>query len=284
MVLDKFISKVFDNNDNYFNKVYVDEDVIESVVFYSKKSFPNEFLAMLDGYVEDNTLFINSLIFLPGERSHTGASFNDWLLPPDQKKWGTVHSHPGFNTAYPSGADLVTFSKFGSFHIIVCEPYSLETMNAYNAKGEPITFKVGNFKNEHDDLMLQDLAEIQKEIEEESENSDDIFTKINKAFTDDDDDFYESLDDDLEKVNKYSSEFCDVNMNEIGNNHLDSNKINSFVIEEPIENDLDKTIFRINGERISGQDPNLNIVIEIPKDGGNPHIKLINKKDNFDNK
>ncbi|MCQ2977568.1 MAG: Mov34/MPN/PAD-1 family protein [archaeon] len=206
MVLDKFISKVFENKDNKFNKVCVDVDVINSIVFYSKKSFPNEFLAMFDGYVENMTLFITSLIFLPGERSHNSASFNDWLLPPDQKKLGSVHSHPGFNTAYPSNADLVTFSKYGSFHIILCEPYSLETMNAYDSNGDPITFEVGKFRKEEDDLMLEDLAEIQKELEEDNGFSEDLFTKLDKAFSDDDD-FYDSLNDDSEKVNKYSDEF-----------------------------------------------------------------------------
>lgn len=206
MVLDKFISKVFENKDNKFNKVCVDVDVINSIVFYSKKSFPNEFLAMFDGYVENMTLFITSLIFLPGERSHNSASFNDWLLPPDQKKLGSVHSHPGFNTAYPSNADLVTFSKYGSFHIILCEPYSLETMNAYDSNGDPITFEVGKFRKEVDDLMLEDLAEIQKELEEDNGFSEDLFTKLDKAFSDDDD-FYDSLNDDSEKVNKYSDEF-----------------------------------------------------------------------------
>lgn len=217
MVFDK-VKSFFDNDDknnknksNQFNKVCVDESVIDSVVFYSKKSYPNEFLAMFDGYIEDNTLFIDSLIFLPGERSHTGASFNDWLLPPDQKKYGSVHSHPGYDSAYPSGADLVTFSKYGYFHIIVCEPYSLETMKAYDSHGNPTTFEVANFKRVENDLMMEDLEEIRKEMEMEEKigksSSEDIFTKINKAFAEEDDDFYNDLDNDLEKVNKYSHEF-----------------------------------------------------------------------------
>ncbi|MCQ2964567.1 MAG: Mov34/MPN/PAD-1 family protein [archaeon] len=205
MVFDKVISKILDNDKNQFTKVIIDESVIDSIVFYSKKSYPNEFLAMFDGFIKDSTLFIDSLIFLPGERSHTGASFNDWLLPPDQKKLGTVHSHPGYNSAYPSVADLTTFSKYGQFHIILCEPYSLETMEAYDINGDSTTFEVARFKEEKEDLMMEDLAEIKKEIEnDESSLSEDIFTKINKAFADDDDDFYDNFDDELEKVNKYS--------------------------------------------------------------------------------
>ena len=64
---------------------------------------------MFDGYVKDEVLYISGLVFLGGERSHTSASFNDWLLPPNQKIWGSVHSHPG-SSARPSNADLMTFS------------------------------------------------------------------------------------------------------------------------------------------------------------------------------
>ena len=113
--------------DKTYDKVIVDSGVIDSAVidsavYYSKKSFPHEFLALFDGKIEDNTLYITSMIFLGGERSNTSASFNEWNIPPSQAIYGSIHSHPGINTAYPSDADLVTFAKFGSFHIIVCEP------------------------------------------------------------------------------------------------------------------------------------------------------------------
>ena len=124
MGFEDLVSKM--NERNQFRKVCVDQGVIDSVVFYSKKSYPNEFLAMLDGHVKDNVLYITGLLFLPGERSHTSASFNDWMIPPNQKKWGSVHSHPG-NNANPSHADLMTFSK---------------------------------------DLMLEDLKQIKEEIDE----------------------------------------------------------------------------------------------------------------------
>ena len=55
------------------------------------------------------------------------------------------------------------------------------------------------------------LCELCEELEmEESLNkssSEDIFTKINKAFAEDDDDFYDNFDEELEKINKYSHEF-----------------------------------------------------------------------------
>ena len=154
---------------------------------------------MLDGHVKDNVLYITGLLFLPGERSHTSASFNDWMIPPNQKKWGSVHSHPG-NNANPSHADLMTFSKHGPFHIIVCEPYSLETMKAYNAYGEPVGFEVGNFRDENKDLMLEDLKQIKEEIDEmDGEDLSPSFFDLDKDLS--------YFDDDKEKTNKYSHEF-----------------------------------------------------------------------------
>ena len=45
MGFEDLVSKM--NEKNQFKKVCVDQGVIDSVVFYSKKSYPNEFLAML---------------------------------------------------------------------------------------------------------------------------------------------------------------------------------------------------------------------------------------------
>ena len=197
------------NQKNQFEKVCIDQGVIDSVVFYSKKSYPNEFLAMFDGYVKDKVLYITGLLFLPGERSHTSATFNDWMIPPSQKKWGSVHSHPG-NNASPSHADLITFSKHGPFHIIVCEPYSLETMKAYDAYGMPTTFEVGSFSDENRDLMFEDLEKIKEEIKDE---------ELSPSFFDLDKDL-SYFDDDREKTNKYSHEFSDNNASNYSSNFV----------------------------------------------------------------
>ena len=235
------------NQKNQFEKVCIDQGVIDSVVFYSKKSYPNEFLAMFDGYVKDKVLYITGLLFLPGERSHTSATFNDWMIPPSQKKWGSVHSHPG-NNASPSHADLITFSKHGPFHIIVCEPYSLETMKAYDAYGMPTTFEVGSFSDENRDLMFEDLEKIKEEIEGE---------ELSPSFFDLDKDL-SYFDDDREKTNKYSHEFSD--------NHP-SNYSSNFISDEDLGAiDLNPKVVEIGGERINGQSPQLGIVIEF-RDG-----------------
>ena len=57
-----------------------------------QKNHPNEFLAFFDGNVRDNKLILDSLLFLPGETSNTGATFNEGLSP--YQKYGTVHFSP----------------------------------------------------------------------------------------------------------------------------------------------------------------------------------------------
>ena len=123
-----FISKILGNKDEEFTEVRVDREVLESVIYYSKKAYPNEFLAFFDGQIKDKILYITSLLFVPGETCETGAVVHTELIPMNTKYMGSVHSHPG-PSARPSDADLRTFSKNGYFHMIVCLPYSMETLN-----------------------------------------------------------------------------------------------------------------------------------------------------------
>ena len=37
-----FISKILGNNDEEFKEVRIDREVLESVIYYSKKAYPNE--------------------------------------------------------------------------------------------------------------------------------------------------------------------------------------------------------------------------------------------------
>lgn len=253
------------NKKNQFDRVCIDQGVIDSVIFYSKKSYPNEFLAMFDGHIENKTLYITGLLFLPGERSHTSATFNDWLIPPNQKKWGSVHSHPG-NNANPSHADLMTFSKHGPFHIIVCEPYSLETMKAYDAQGVPTTFEVGHFAVSNEDIMLEDLEEIKKDIDEMADE------ELTPSFFDLDEDLSD-IDDDEEKFNKYSHELeadfaLRSNLNRSSNSYSSNISFNPYSVSDDDLGsiDLNPKVVEIGGERINGQSPKLGLVIEF-RDG-----------------
>jgi len=145
-----FLSKIFNKDEEEFDEVCVDREVLDSVIYYSKKAFPNEFLAFFDGEIIDRKLYITSLLFIPGETSETGAVLHTELIPLNTKYWGSVHSHPG-PSAMPSGADLKTFSKYGLFHMIVCLPYSLETFKSYDRYGNPLGYTVGDYGHLVDD-------------------------------------------------------------------------------------------------------------------------------------
>ena len=108
-----FISKLFGNKEDEFEEVRVDREVLESVIYYAKKAYPNEFLAFFDGKIKDKVLYITGLIFVPGETCETGAVVHTEMIPMGTKYMGSVHSHP-VPSAMPSDADLVTFSKSNS--------------------------------------------------------------------------------------------------------------------------------------------------------------------------
>lgn len=187
-----FISKLFGNNDDEFEEVRVDREVLNSVIYYSKQAYPNEFLAFLDGKIKNRILYITGLIFIPGETCETGAVIHSEIVPMNTKYFGSVHSHPG-PSASPSDADLMTFSKNGYFHMIVCLPYSYNTFKAYDRHGESIDYIVGDYAY----LVNDDLDEFFDE--------DDVLTDNDEFkpgfFDEDDDEFFKNLDE--EKVNHY---------------------------------------------------------------------------------
>lgn len=181
-----FISKLFGNDDEEFKEVRVDREVLESVIYYSKKSYPNEFLAFLDGEIKDKILYITGLIFLPGERSESSAIIHTEMIPMNTKYMGSVHSHPG-PSARPSDADLKTFSRNGYFHMIVCLPYSFETFKSYDRYGQPLDYSVGDYSY----LIDENPDEFFDESDVVTDNDD-----FKPGFFDEDDDeFFQTLDD-----------------------------------------------------------------------------------------
>ena len=208
-----FISKLFRNDDEEFKEVRIDREVLESVIYYSKKAYPNEFLAFFDGEIKNKILYITGLIFVPGETCNTGAVVHTELIPINTKYFGSVHSHPG-PSARPSDADLITFSRYGYFHMIVCLPYSLETFKAYNRYGEPANYSVGDYN-----YLISDNTD-------DFFDEDDVLTdsdEFKPGFLDEDDDeFFQTLDE--ERVNRYD-EF--ENKNRISHNQVIKIELNS---------------------------------------------------------
>lgn len=204
-----FISKIFSNNDDEFSEVRIDREVLESVIYYSKKAYPNEFLAFFDGQIKNKVLYITGLIFMPGETSETGAVVHTEMVPINTKYFGSVHSHPG-PSARPSDADLNTFSKNGYFHMIVCLPYSLETFKAYDRYGEPATYSIGDYSY----LANNDSSEFFDE--------DDVLTDsdvFKPGFLDEEDDeFFQNLDE--ERIDYYEEYEKQHQIEVISNNQL----------------------------------------------------------------
>ena len=184
-----FLSKIFGNDDEEFSEVRVDSEVMDSVIYYAKKAYPYEFLAFFDGKIIDKILYITGLIFIPGETGETGAVVHTDLIPVTTKYWGSVHSHPG-PSARPSDADLMTFSKNGYFHMIVCLPYSLETFKAYDRYGKPQEYTIGDYSHLIEDYsdeffdeddVLKDSDEFKPGLLDEA---DDEFFKTEDTFVD----------------------------------------------------------------------------------------------------
>ena len=181
-------SKIFDSNEE-FSEVRVDCEVLDSVIYYAKKAYPNEFLAFFDGEIIDKILYITGLLFIPGETCETGAVVHTELIPMTTKYWGSVHSHPG-PSARPSDADLKTFSKNGYFHMIVCLPYSLETFRAYDRYGNPQSYTIGDYGYLVDDDIDEffDEDDVLKDSDEFKpgflDEADDEFFKTGDTFVD----------------------------------------------------------------------------------------------------
>ena len=189
-----FISKLFQNDEDEFKEVRVDIEVLESVIYYAKQAYPNEFLAFFDGEIKNKILYITSLIFVPGETCETGAVVHTELIPMNTKYLGSVHSHPG-PSAQPSSADLKTFSKYGYFHMIVCLPYSFETFRAYDRYGNPQNYSIGDYS-----YLVNDEDVVSEFFDEDDVVTDDDEFKPG-FFDENDDEFFKTLDE--ERKNQY---------------------------------------------------------------------------------
>jgi len=112
---------------------------LEAVVLAARNTFPDEFLALLSSK-KDNGI-IDEFVLLPSIYGKTFSSIRLDLLPYTAGTLGSVHSHPS-HYASPSGADLRTFKKMGKIHLIIARPFNLESVKAFDAKGNPVALEV----------------------------------------------------------------------------------------------------------------------------------------------
>lgn len=121
-----------------YEKVSIKKDVIDEIITLSKKAYPKEFLAFLDGEVKNKTLTIKSLLYQIYQSSKNAAAPK---IDPSLHSIGTVHSHPSYNNE-PSKADLQFFNRQGSIHLIICRPYTEKNIKAYGSNGNIVDFEV----------------------------------------------------------------------------------------------------------------------------------------------
>lgn len=226
-----FISRILGNKNDEFKEVRVDREVLESVIYYSKKAYPNEFLAFFDGQIKDKILYITGLIFVPGETCETGAVVHTELIPMNTKYMGSVHSHPG-PSAMPSDADLMTFSRHGYFHMIVCLPYSLETFKSYDRYGNHMDYTLGDYG-----FLIDDDTDDFFDESDLVTDSDDFQPGF---FDEEDDEFFKTLDD--ERKNHYDDYERQHQVEVISNTQMPGNVIR-------IELNPDGSVKKISNEK-----------------------------------
>ncbi|WP_455645055.1 Mov34/MPN/PAD-1 family protein [Methanosphaera sp.] len=164
-------------NDKEIKEVQVDQKVIDEVIKIAINADPKEYVALLSGSIKKNILKVTGLIFLPFEASDTSAVMQVFMMPMTTNAVGSIHSHPG-PSAQPSNADLTFFSKNGYFHMIICRPYNVNTISAYDAYGNNMPFTITDLGDEveikqwdeldidhelFDEELLKELQELEEE-------------------------------------------------------------------------------------------------------------------------
>jgi len=137
--IDYIIEKIFGLKK--IKRIKVDSRVVDEIIETARNVHPKEFAALLEGKIEDDSLHVKGLIFLPGETSNEGAVMQVLMLPPFTSAIGSVHSHPTPNNN-PSREDLHFFSKNGLFHMIIAYPYREDTIASYDRYGNTIDFEI----------------------------------------------------------------------------------------------------------------------------------------------
>ena len=140
MKLSNIFGKIFGTSREEIEEVQIDREIIEEIMNIAKESYPNEFMALLEGKIEGPIVRITGLIFLPVETSNEGAVMQVFMQPLTVNSVGSVHSHPGYS-ASPSDADLQFFSRKGLFHMIIAEPYTRDSIRAYDSWGNLVDFR-----------------------------------------------------------------------------------------------------------------------------------------------
>jgi len=139
MVIKNKLLKLLGFDKFKYNKVIIKHEVLEDISDFAKSLAPKEFIALLDGKVKDNTLYVDQLVYKKFNSSYVSAGFSPDFLP-DYGYVGTVHSHP--RQSGPSRRDLRTFNKQQGVHLIIAKPYTINDINCYDCYGNSMPFSI----------------------------------------------------------------------------------------------------------------------------------------------
>ncbi|MCX6711849.1 MAG: Mov34/MPN/PAD-1 family protein [Candidatus Woesearchaeota archaeon] len=136
----KTLKKFFELDRFDFNNITLSKNVVDTMIEFARTAYPNEFIAFLQGKIENKTLKINSLMYQHFQSSHTSAALKA-ILQPLTNAVGSVHSHPSYSNN-PSQEDLRFFNKNPGIHLIICQPFNIENIAAYDYQGKKLNFKI----------------------------------------------------------------------------------------------------------------------------------------------
>ncbi len=123
-----------------FHSVFVERQVIQTVIEFAKNAHPNEFSAYLQGKVTNKILYVKGIVY-----EHYHANESQAIISADlpllHEVVGTVHSHPSFNNL-PSSMDKRGLFTMGLVNLIICRPYTFNRVAAYDTHGRPIEFTI----------------------------------------------------------------------------------------------------------------------------------------------
>jgi len=110
----------------------IKKQILDNIVGLCKEAYPREIGGILLGkpVVED-------FVLVPGRFETHSIYIKMYDIPIYTNVAGTFHAHPS-RQAFPSQADLDFFRRIGKEHIIVTEPYDLNSVYAYDVKGRKI--------------------------------------------------------------------------------------------------------------------------------------------------
>lgn len=140
----KTFERLFDLDKFRFKSIYIEQDVVENIMLLAKENHPKEFLAFLDGEIKNEKLIITGLLYQEYYASDSSAA--PIFHFPTNTFYGSVHSHPGYSNK-PSSADRQFFRKIGIINMIICKPYSSDSIKFYNHEGEEINVELTSENN-----------------------------------------------------------------------------------------------------------------------------------------